>query len=155
MCLKVKYMFKYNAKSDLKDGRLVTPISITDNDTILCLDENGNELELEFDDFDFNKTEEERYIIIDNEIITEPEPEEPVIPEEPSEEIIPDEKPEEIITEPEEDAILPEEPVIDSQTQIPKNGFIEDDSEKATILYFVGREPRTTIKSVNIWKDTI
>lgn len=53
-------MFKYNELSDLLDGSLVTPISATENGSILCLDKDGNECYYEFDDFDFDKLPEER-----------------------------------------------------------------------------------------------
>ena len=53
-------MFKYNELSDLLDGTLVTPLSKEDNGSIRCVDSNGNECYYEFDDFDFDKTIEER-----------------------------------------------------------------------------------------------
>ena len=53
-------MFKYNELSDLLDGTLVTPLSKEDNGTIRCTDSDGNECYYEFDDFDFDITEEER-----------------------------------------------------------------------------------------------
>lgn len=153
-------MFQFNVKSDLKDGRLVTPISATENDTVICLDEDGNEIELEFDDFDFDKTEEERYFIVDNDdssdIITEPEPIEPIIPNEPDEPIITEPEDEPIITEPEPEPVFPENsPVIDSQTEFKESGWVTNDSEKAAILYSSRMVPKTTMKDVNIWKDII
>ena len=63
-------MFKYNELSDLKSGELVTPIK-TDEEYIICLDSEGNEKKYLFDDFDFDKTIEERQIeeifIVDDE----------------------------------------------------------------------------------------
>ncbi len=53
-------MFKYNELSDLLDGTLVTPLSKESNGSIRCIDSNGNECYYEFDDFDFDKTIEER-----------------------------------------------------------------------------------------------
>lgn len=53
-------MFKYNELSDLLDGTLVTPLSKEGNGSIRCIDGNGNECYYEFDDFDFDKTIEER-----------------------------------------------------------------------------------------------
>lgn len=53
-------MFKYNELSDLIDGSLVTPLSKEDNGTILCLDSTGSKVYYSFDDFDFDKTINER-----------------------------------------------------------------------------------------------
>ena len=55
-------MFKYNELSDLLDGSLVTPLSKTEDGSILCLDKDGNKCYYEFDDFDFDKLPEEREI---------------------------------------------------------------------------------------------
>lgn len=65
-------MFGYNILSDLKNGQLVTPIRM-ENGIIVCLTQNGEEIECSFEDFDFEKTEEERLIEVDsNEIEKEP-----------------------------------------------------------------------------------
>jgi hypothetical protein len=151
-------MFKYNVKSDLKNGKLVTPISATENDTIICLDENGNEIEVNFDDFDFEKTIDERYFVVEDssstevaeeeplsEIISEPEPEEIIETEIDEEDIIQEPKPEEIIVPAEDKEIITEE----------KSGFIENNSKKANILSSSGYSPERTIKHVNIWKDIV
>lgn len=53
-------MFKYNELSDLLDGTLVKPLSKMEDGSICCIDSNGNECFYEFDDFDFDKTVEER-----------------------------------------------------------------------------------------------
>ena len=58
-------MFGYNILSDLKNGQLVTPIRM-ENGIIVCLTQNGEEVECSFEDFDFERTEEERLIEIDN-----------------------------------------------------------------------------------------
>lgn len=151
-------MFKYNVKSDLKNGKLVTPISATENDTIICLDENGNEIEVNFDDFDFEKTVDERYFVVEDsssievaeeeppsKIISEPEPEETIETEVDEEDIIQEPKPEEIIVPAEDKEIITEE----------KSGFIENNSKKANILSSSGYSPERTIKHVNIWKDIV
>ena len=52
-------MFKYNELSDLKTGELVKPIQL-DGEYIICLNEEGSEKRYSFDDFDFDKTPEER-----------------------------------------------------------------------------------------------
>lgn len=53
-------MFKWNELSDLLDGTLVTPLSKTDSGNILCLNEDGTQSEYSYDDFDFEKTIDER-----------------------------------------------------------------------------------------------
>lgn len=58
-------MFGYNILSDLKNGQLVTPIRM-ENGIIVCLTQNGEEIECSFEDFDFERTEEERLIEVDN-----------------------------------------------------------------------------------------
>ena len=65
-------MFKYNELSDLLNGSLVTPLSKTDDGLIRCIDNEGNECFYEFDDFDFDKTPEDRTT---DEPIIVPEPE--------------------------------------------------------------------------------
>lgn len=155
-------MFKYNELSDLKDGRLVTPIKCTDDDIIICLDENGREVELEFDDFDFNKTVDERLFIVDDgedsleELITEPEPEEEIIsdiPNDSSNDIIQEPEPEEIIKP------LPDKDVINDsshqeEVNNSKSGWVETNSKKLEILNMFGYGYKD-LKKVNIWKDTV
>ena len=127
-------MFKYNELSDVKDGRWVTPIKCTDDDIIICLDENGREVELEFDDFDFNKTVDERLFIVDDgedfseELITEPQPKEEIIPD------IPNDSSYDIIQEPEPEEIikpLPDKDVINDssyqeEVNNSKSGWVEN-----------------------------
>ena len=154
-------MFKYNELSDLKDGRLVTPIKCTDDDIIICLDENGREIELEFNDFDFNKTVDERLFIVDDgedssELITEPEPEEEIIPD------VTDDSSNNIIQEPEPEEIikpLPNEDVINDssyqeEVNNSKSGWVETNSKKLEILNMFGYDYKD-LKKVNIWKDTV
>lgn len=58
-------MFKYNELSDLLNGELVVPIK-KEGDKILCL-KDGKEVIYSFDDFDFDKTIEERnFIVVDD-----------------------------------------------------------------------------------------
>lgn len=52
-------MFAYNELSDLITGELVTPIK-KNGDKIICLNSNYEEVEYSFEDFDFDKTVEER-----------------------------------------------------------------------------------------------
>ena len=61
-------MFKYNELSDLKDGRLVTPIRM-DNGKVLCIMEDGTEEFFDFSDFDFDKKIEDRKFLINIENI--------------------------------------------------------------------------------------
>jgi len=58
-------MFKYNELSDLLTGELVKPIKFK-NDKIICLNENLEIVEYNFEDFDFDKTPEERMFIVDD-----------------------------------------------------------------------------------------
>lgn len=58
-------MFKYNELSDLKTGELVTPIQ-RDGNKIICLNQNLEKVIYTFDDFDFDKTEDERNFIVDD-----------------------------------------------------------------------------------------
>ena len=58
-------MFKYNELSDLLTGELVKPIKFK-NDKIVCLNENLEIVEYDFEDFDFDKTPEERMFIVDD-----------------------------------------------------------------------------------------
>lgn len=58
-------MFSYNVLSDLKTGELVTPLR-KENGQIVCLTQNGLEAIFDFEDFDFDKTPEERvFVVID------------------------------------------------------------------------------------------
>lgn len=52
-------MFKYNSLSDLKNGKLVTPLRL-ENGKIICINEDGNEEEYIQNDFDFAKTIQQR-----------------------------------------------------------------------------------------------
>ena len=61
-------MFKYNELSDLKDGRLVTPIRM-EGGRVLCIMEDGTEEFFDFSDFDFDKKIEDRKFLINIENI--------------------------------------------------------------------------------------
>ena len=69
-------MFAYNELSDLlNSNELITPIKKI-GENILCLNSKGEEVVYSFDDFDFDKTIEERsFIVISDDT---PEQEEPV-----------------------------------------------------------------------------
>lgn len=69
-------MFAYNEFSDLlNSNELVTPIKKV-GENILCLNSKGEEVVYSFDDFDFDKTIEERsFIVISDDT---PEQEEPI-----------------------------------------------------------------------------
>ena len=58
-------MFAYNELSDLINGELVTPLK-KDGENIICLNSNGEEVIYSFDDFDFDKTLEERSFIVED-----------------------------------------------------------------------------------------
>lgn len=59
-------MFAYNELSDLLNGELVTPIK-KDGENIICLNSKGEEVIYSFEDFDFDKTIEERSFIVEEE----------------------------------------------------------------------------------------
>lgn len=63
-------MFAYNELSDLLNGELVTPIK-KDGENIICLNSKGEEVIYSFEDFDFDKTVEERSFIVEEESETE------------------------------------------------------------------------------------
>ena len=56
-------MFAYNELSDLLNGDLVTPLKKVGDD-IICLTKDGKEAIFSFEDFDFDKTIEERDFIV-------------------------------------------------------------------------------------------
>ena len=58
-------MFAYNELSDLINGELTTPLR-KDGENIICLNSNGEEVIYSFDDFDFDKTLEERSFIVED-----------------------------------------------------------------------------------------
>jgi len=63
-------MFEYNVLSDLLNGELVVPLKRVE-DNIICL-KNGEEISIPFDEFDFDKTIEERTAIPTPEPTPEP-----------------------------------------------------------------------------------
>ena len=58
-------MFAYNELSDLINGELVTPLR-KNGENIICINSNGEEVVYSFDDFDFDKTLEERSFIVED-----------------------------------------------------------------------------------------
>lgn len=72
-------MFAYNELSDLINGELVTPLR-KDGENIICLNSNGEEVVYSFDDFDFDKTLEERSFIVEDS--NDDSSEENILPEE-------------------------------------------------------------------------
>lgn len=127
-------MFGYNILSDLKNGELVTPIRMK-NGVIVCLTQNGEEIECSFEDFDFEKTEEERLIEVDsNEIEKEP------IVEKLVEEIKLVEKKEEA-----------------NEEQVEKlEKFVIDEEEKIKILEFFNfKYDSNKLNKINILKSNI
>ena len=144
-----------------------------ENDNIICLNKNNEEIVYTFDDFDFDKTPEERIFIVDdtsneeleeNQTTTEPsesedsdkETTEPEISESENnnEETNPEQIPEEPqndkeeITEPIQEEPKPEEPVQK------KSGWIEDENEKAELLFSLGYNI-SSLKKINIYRDTV
>lgn len=127
-------MFGYNILSDLKNGELVTPIRM-ENGVIVCLTQNGEEIECSFEDFDFEKAEEERLIEVDsNEIEKEP------IVEKLVEEIKLVEKKEEA-----------------NEEQVEKlEKFVIDEEEKIKILEFFNfKYDSNKLNKINILKSNI
>jgi len=151
-------MFKYNELSDLLTGELVTPLRMDKDDNIICLNKNNEEVVYTFDDFDFDKTPEERIFIVDdtsneeleeNQTTTEPSESEnnneetnpEQIPEDPQND-------EEEITEPIQEEPKPEEPIQK------KSGWIEDENKKAELLSIFGYNI-SSLKKINIYKDNV
>jgi hypothetical protein len=58
-------MFKYNELSDLITGELVTPIKKAGND-VLCINREGKQVVHSINDFDFDKTIEERVFVVED-----------------------------------------------------------------------------------------
>lgn len=131
-------MFKYNELSDLKDGRLVIPLMETEDEDIICLDENKNEVILSFDDFDFDKTIEERnFIIVDDSSF---------------EERIDEERYEDDSSFEEE---IKETFKNSTKTKIPsqhKSGWVLDNTEKLNVLKNISYK---SLKDTNVWRDVI
>ena len=150
-------MFKYNELSDLLTGELVTPLRMDENDNIICLNKNNEEIVYTFDDFDFDKTPEERVFIVDDTTNEEPKENqtttEPSEPENNNEETANPETSEtennnEEITEPVQEEPKPEEPIQK------KSGWIEDENEKAELLSIFGYNI-SSLKKINIYRDTV
>lgn len=127
-------MFGYNILSDLKNGQLVTPIRM-ENGIIVCLTQNGEEIECSFEDFDFEKTEEERLIEIDsNEIEKKP-----------------------IVEKLEEEIKLVEKKEEANEEQVEKlEKFVIDEEEKIKILdFFNFKYDNNKLNKINILKSNI
>lgn len=145
-------MFKYGELSDLIDGTLVIPLyKIEDGQVRVRVPDSTTEYCVDFDDFDFDKTPEERVTPSDpapepTEPINEPEPEpEPI--NEPTEEK--DDSKYDGTDEPEE------EPIIDPETGEvkEKSGFLTaEESRELVELFDVPIDKRSKVK---IWKDVI
>jgi hypothetical protein len=168
-------MFKYNELSDLLTGELVTPLRMDENDNIICLNKNNEEIVYTFDDFDFDKTPEERIFIVDDDTSNEEAEEnqtttEPSEPEGSDKEITEPEASEtennnEEITDPEQISEVPqnneeeitepvqEEPKPEESVQ-KKSGWIEDENEKAELLFSLGYNI-SSLKKINIYRDTV
>ena len=135
-------MFKYNELSDLLTGELVTPLRMDENDNIICLNKNNEEIVYTFDDFDFDKTPEERIFIVDDTSNEESEKNQTIT--EPSEPEGSDKE----ITEPTQEEPKSEEPVQK------KSGWIEDENKKAELLSIFGYNI-SSLKKINIYRDTV
>jgi len=167
-------MFKYNELSDLLTGELVTPLRMDEDDNIICLNKNSEEVIYTFDDFDFDKTPEERIFIVDDDTSneeteenqattesSEPEDNKETTESETSETENNNEeitKPEQILEEPqndEEEITEPtqEEPKSEEPVQ-KKSGWIEDENEKAELLFALGYNI-SSLKKINIYRDTV
>ena len=142
-------MFGYNVLSDLKNGELVIPIK-KDGDFIICLNSNGEEIKVVFNEFDFDKTPDERLIVVldsSDDISSEEESSNEEIIENSNEE---ESSNEEIIENSEESS----NEEIEIITKKYKNNFIEDNNEKIRILRRYGFS-YNKISDVNIWEDEI
>lgn len=58
-------MFKFNELSDLINGELVTPIKKVP-EGVLCINKDGEQVIYIIDDFDFDKTPEERFFVVED-----------------------------------------------------------------------------------------
>ena len=133
-------MFKYNELSDLLNGSLVTPLSKTDDGLIRCIDNEGNECFYEFDDFDFDKTPEDRTT---DEPIIVPEPE---IEKDDSEYDGTDEP----ISEPE---VNP-----DTGEVVEKSGFLNDvelEEFKTNYVDVIGDLIKDKRTKIRVWRDVL
>jgi hypothetical protein len=141
-------MFKYNELSDLLTGELVTPLRMDEDDNIICLNKSNEEVVYTFDDFDFDKTPEERIFIVDD--TTNEETEENQTTTEPSE---PEDNNEETNSEqiPEEHQ-NDEEEITESVQK--KSSWIEDENKKAELLSIFGYNI-SSLKKINIYRDNI
>lgn len=145
-------MFKYNELSDLLTGELVTPLRMDENDNIICLNKNNEEVIYTFDDFDFDKTPEERIFIVDDDTTNE-KPEENQTATESSEPENNNEEtaePEQTSEEPQNDEKEITEPVQNQK----KSGWIEDENEKAELLFALGYNI-PSLKKINIYRDNV
>ena len=150
-------MFKYNELSDLKTGELVKPIQL-DGEYIICLNEEGSEKRYSFDDFDFDKTPEERLFIVEdaNEVETEVDTEVEV---EVDTEVEAD-------TETEADTDTEADTEADTDTEVEteaenkkiidddRSGFVTDDDEKLIALKHYGNK-NLNLRKINIFRDTV
>lgn len=124
-------MFKYNELSDLLNGELVTPIQ-KDGDKIICLDKNLNKVYYTFDDFDFDKTEDERIFIVDDGSSDDNSIDNSTDSSDDSS----------------DDIIIPKE-------NSDREHWITDNGEKSQILSSAGYSPNSSINNVNIIQFSI
>ena len=135
-------MFKYGELSDLIDGSLVIPLYKTEDGQVrVRVPGSTTEYCVDFDDFDFDKTPEER-VTPSN---PDPEPTEPI--NEPIEEK--DDSEYDGTDEP------TEEPIIDPSTGEVKerSGFLSAEESKELVELF--NIPIDKRRKVKIWKDVI
>lgn len=135
-------MFKYGELSDLIDGSLVIPLYKTEDGQVrVRVPDSITEYCVDFDDFDFDKTPEERATP------SNPDPE----PNEPINEPIKEKDDSEYDGTDE----LTEEPVIDPSTGEvkEKSGFLSAEESKELVELF--DIPIDKRRKVKIWKDVI
>jgi len=151
-------MFKYNELSDLLTGELVTPLRMDEDDNIICLNKNNEEVIYTFDDFDFDKTPEERIFIVDdtsNEELEENQTTtEPSESENNNEETNPEQIPEEPQNDKEETTKPAQEEPKSEESVQKKSGWIEDENKKAELLSIFGYNI-SSLKKINIYKDNV
>lgn len=159
-------MFKYNELSDLIDGSLVTPLSKEDNGTILCLDSTGSKVYYSFDDFDFDKTINERKTIVSKTDNSDSgsKDESSNIKEESSDsssstittkdviEVMEKDIDDSTIDGTDEESVSEDDDSSDEDDE--EEGFVTSSSEKDSILE-LGRITKKTGYSYRIWKDII
>lgn len=123
-------MFKYNELSDLITGELVTPIQ-KEGDKIACIDKNSDLVYYSFEDFDFDKTIDERNFIVD------------------------DGSSDDFSSSSDDGSSDDIQEIIEEETDETREHWITDNGKKEEILNASGYSPIHSIRDVNIIQFTL